>query len=194
MAEKDLTEKILESYNDVFGDIINVLLFDGKQVINENDLENESPVSMYKAAGTLHEEERDLAKVWKDVSIRLALIGAENQSDRDKDISLRVIGYDGAGYRAQLLADVKGELKAPRYPVITVVLYFGKTRWIKNRSLKEVLSIPDGLEPYVNDYKANIFEISYLTDEQLSLFRSDFKMVAEYFVKSRTTPDYRPSD
>ncbi|MDO5392952.1 MAG: transposase, partial [Eubacteriales bacterium] len=31
MAEKDVTEKILESYNDVFSDIVNVLLFQGKQ-------------------------------------------------------------------------------------------------------------------------------------------------------------------
>ena len=34
MAEKDVTEKILESYNDVFSDIVNVLLFKGKQVLS----------------------------------------------------------------------------------------------------------------------------------------------------------------
>ena len=33
MAEKDVTEKILESYNDVFADIVNVLLFGGRQVV-----------------------------------------------------------------------------------------------------------------------------------------------------------------
>ena len=33
MAEKDASEKILESYNDVFSDIVNVLLFNGKQVL-----------------------------------------------------------------------------------------------------------------------------------------------------------------
>ena len=30
MAEKDAAEKTLESYNDVFADIVNVLLFKGK--------------------------------------------------------------------------------------------------------------------------------------------------------------------
>lgn len=29
MGEKDIIEKILESYNDVFADIVNVLLFKG---------------------------------------------------------------------------------------------------------------------------------------------------------------------
>ena len=31
MAEKDVTEKLLADYNDVFADIVNVLLFDGKK-------------------------------------------------------------------------------------------------------------------------------------------------------------------
>ena len=33
VAEKDASEKILESYNDVFSDIVNVLSFNGKQVL-----------------------------------------------------------------------------------------------------------------------------------------------------------------
>ena len=35
MAEKDITEKNLEALNDVFADIVNVLLFNGEQVIYE---------------------------------------------------------------------------------------------------------------------------------------------------------------
>ncbi len=37
MAEKDITEKILADYNDVFADIVNVLLFHGEQVISPDD-------------------------------------------------------------------------------------------------------------------------------------------------------------
>lgn len=33
MGEKDITEKILADYNDVFADIVNVLLFGGKQLL-----------------------------------------------------------------------------------------------------------------------------------------------------------------
>ena len=33
MGELDITEKIPESYNDVFADIVNVLLFNGEQII-----------------------------------------------------------------------------------------------------------------------------------------------------------------
>ena len=36
MGEKDIAEKTLEAYNDVFADIVNVLLFDGKRLVQEN--------------------------------------------------------------------------------------------------------------------------------------------------------------
>lgn len=35
MGEKDITEKILEDYNDVFADIINGLLFQGECNLTE---------------------------------------------------------------------------------------------------------------------------------------------------------------
>ena len=37
MGDKDLTENTLEAYDDVFADIINVLLFNGKQLVCEED-------------------------------------------------------------------------------------------------------------------------------------------------------------
>ena len=40
MAEKDIAEKILEDYPDVFADIVNGLLFDGKTVIRPEELED----------------------------------------------------------------------------------------------------------------------------------------------------------
>jgi hypothetical protein len=53
MAEKDISEKILLSFNDVFADIVNGLLFDGKQVISAGDLEEQSPRAAYKADGKI---------------------------------------------------------------------------------------------------------------------------------------------
>ena len=138
MAEKDMTEKTLESYNDVFADIANVLLFGKERLIDENDLVAESPRSIYKADGNLHEQERDVAKYWQDGIIRIALFGFENQTEPDADLPLRLFSYDGAAYRAQMLADKgKQEGETPdRYPVVTIALYFGyKKRWSKPTTL-----------------------------------------------------------
>ena len=189
MGEKDIAEKTLESYNDVFADIVNGLLFDGEQVVKEDELEAESEHSMYKADGKLHEQERDVAKYWKNGEIRIALYGLENQTVADPDMPLRVFSYDGAAYRNQLNME-KGQ---KRYPVITLVLYFGDERWNRNKTLMECLDVPDRLKPYVNDYKINLFEICTLTDSQISCFKSDFKIVADYFAKRNKIPDYRGS-
>lgn len=191
MAGKDATEKILESYNDVFSDIVNVLLFQGKQVLTADELEEEAPRTYYKADGKLHEIERDVAKRWKNGNIRVACIGFENQTAADPDMPLRVIGYDGAEYRAQLLAE---NPVSKRYPVVTLVLYFGYDRpWNGPLSLKERMDIPEELEAYVNDYRINLFQIAYLTQEQVQSFQSDFRIVADYFVQKREKGDYVPS-
>ena len=187
MAEKDMTEKTLEAYNDVFADIVNVLLFNGRQVVKEDELTAETPRSLYKADGMLHEQERDVAKFWNNTNVRIALYGLENQTDIDVDIPLRIMSYDGAAYRDQL----NGQKK--RYPVVTLVLYFGEKRWDSPRSLLERLEIPEELKPYVSDYKVNIFEIAWLSEDQVKLFQSDFKYVADYFVQVRKNKKYVPS-
>ena len=191
MSEKDASEKILEAYNDVFSDIVNVLLFHGQPVLSPDELEDQTPRSYYKADGKLREIERDVAKRWKNGNIRVACIGFENQTAPDPDMPLRVMGYDGAEYRSQLLADNAG---GSRYPVVTLVLYFGYDKpWRGPLSLKERLDIPSVFEPYVSDYKINLFQIAYLSREQVDLFQSDFRVVADYFVQKRENGDYVPS-
>ena len=197
MGEKDIAEKMLEEYNDVFADIVNVLLFDGEALVKEDALTEASRLTQYKADDRLHEQERDVAKFWQnDGAIRICLYGLENQTDVDTDIPLRVISYDGAGYRMQLLADRAGEdgkkKKSPRFPVVTLVLYFGTRRWNRPRSLAECLKIPPRLRPYVSDYKVNVFEIAWLEPETVAKFKSDFRIVADYFVQLRTNREYRP--
>ena len=119
----------------------------------------------------------------------MACIGFENQTASDPNMPLRVMGYDGAEYRAQLLGNSEN-----LYPVVTLVLYFGHDKpWNGPLSLKERLNIPKEFEPYVNDYKINLFQIAYLTHEQVELFQSDFKVVADYFVQKRENGDYIPS-
>ena len=104
MGQKDITEKMLADYNDVFADIVNVLLFDGKQIVREDDLENTKDKSQYKADDNrIHEEERDVTKIVKTGNIRISLVGLEHQTTIDSDEPLRVIAYDGASYKSQLL-------------------------------------------------------------------------------------------
>ena len=187
MGDRDITEKHLEAHDDVFADIVNVLLFKGERRVRPEDLQDTRARSLYKSDGKLHEQERDVSKLWMKGKAVFSLIGFENQTRADRDMPLRVSGYDGADYRAQLT--VKGRF----YPVITLVLYFGMGHWKKPRSLFERIAVPDELKPFVNDYRLNVFEIAHLTDEQVGQFTSDFRIVADYFVQMRKKRDYSPS-
>ena len=187
MAEKDITEKNLEALNDVFADIVNVLLFKGEQVINEKDLEADTTKSMFKADGKIHEQERDVSKFWKNGEIRISILGIENQTAQDSDMPLRVISYDGASYKQQLLD--KNQKK--RYPVATLVLYFGtEEKWAKAKHLYDCFEVPEKLKPFVNDYKINVFNIAFLSPKTIAMFKSDFKIIAEYFRAKRLNQKY----
>ena len=191
MGQKDITEKVLEDYNDVFADIINGLLFDGVQEIKPEALENTTVHAQYKAEDDkVHELERDIAKYWKEEKVELAICGIENQSKVEKNMPFRIIGYDGATYRSQLQQERKKML-----PVVTIVLYFGTDRhWNSRKKIKELMEIPRCLDMYVNDYQMHVFEVAWLTEEQISHFRSDFKVVANFFVQKRKNKDYIPDD
>ena len=191
MGQTDITEKILEDYNDVFADIINGLIFNGEQRILPESLENTQVHSQYKAEdGKVHELERDVAKYWKDKKVELAICGIENQSSVEKNMPFRIIGYDGASYRSQLLEKRKEIL-----PVMTIVLYFGTNRhWYGKKNIKGLMKIPEELNDYINDYEMKVFEIAWLTEAEIDRFHSDFKIVANFFVQKRKNKNYIPDD
>ncbi len=116
------------------------------------------------------------------------LYGIENQTKVEKRMPARISGYEGASYRGQ--CDKKTIV-----PVITMVLYYGTDRkWTAPKNLKSLIKVPDNLDKYVNDTKANVFEIAWLTDEQIAKFTSDYKIVANFFVNKRKNKDYIPDD
>lgn len=192
MAEKDITQKLLEDHNDVFADIINTLVFDGEQVIQPEELETVTTLSTYKMAGKMHSQERDVLKAWKQGYIRIAMCGIENQTTVDVDMPLRIISYDGAGYRAQLSDETS--LEQERYPVITLVLFFGKGRWTGPKNLLGRVKVPKGMEALVSDYRINVFEIGQLSEEKIKQFTSDFQIVADFVTQMQEEKDYTPSE
>ena len=197
--EKDIAEKQLEDHNDIFADIMNVVFFKGEPVVREQELSDAGTRSVLKIDGTLHEQERDVAKFWKSGEVRVALCGFENQTKPDRDMVLRVIGYDGASYKQQVNAHISARRakKKPRpvYPALTVVLYFGEEQWTAPKSLRECfeVDIPPALDRFVQDYKIHVVEIARMTPAEAALFRSDFRIIADFLVQKRNTGEYTPS-
>ena len=205
--DKDILEKKLEDYNDVFADIINGLLPLDEKIAPE-DLQDVRTRNVYSSSGEIHEQERDTVKLWTKGGIIFCLLVLENQSTIDKAMPVRVAGYEGGDYRVQITRrddDIKAAKKAEDseevkrllntkfYPVVTIVLYYGMRCWKKPRTLFECLDIPKSFRPFVNDAKLNIIEIAWLTDEQAAKFTSDFRIVVDYFRQKRITKNYKAS-
>ena len=188
MQEKDISQKMLEQFNDVFSDIVNVLLFNGENVVDENSLLDTPTTSMLKIDGSVYSQDRDVAKYWQHSRINIALFGFENQTVPDKLMPLRVISYDGTEYGRQTKKRYRYKTK---YPVITLVLYLGyKKRWNYPLNILDIVKVDDRLKHFVNDYRINLFEIAYLDKEKINLFKSDFRILADYLYQMRVNRDY----
>ena len=179
MAEKDLNEKMLEDYNDVFADIYNTLVF-AEPYLQKDRLLSGPTASVYKAeTGEVAEQFRDVLKTYGGANLTLMSLGIENQSEEDAAMPVRVMGYDYGTYRGMI------KNKKPITPVATIVLNFGEKRWSKAKSLHELMQLPKELESYVEDYKIRVYDIAFLSDNVIEKFTSDFKIVARFFKDRR---------
>ena len=182
MSLKDL-KQMLEKHNDVFADMVNGVVFEGRQKVLANELEELSLHSPYRDGWMLDGLYRTVIKRTKDCIIRLVCIGHDSKAVSDPEFPMQMRASEVEVYRAQLLDQCK-----TKYPVITLVLYFGYDKpWSGPLSLKECYEEFDLLD---NDYVVNFYQIANLTHEQLAFFKSDFRVVADFFVQMREKGNY----
>ena len=186
MGEKDILEKKLLMFNDVFADFVNGIMFDGKDVVKEDELVDLSGWSHYKGDDSKHRfQDRDVVKLWKKENVVISLIGIENQDIPDEDMVFRVISYDGASYRTQLVEKErrKRKKKVDIFPVITFVIYYGEEEWKHETTLHKRLNLDSELKHYVSDYSINLIDLKKLSEDDINKFKKDFKLIADYMVK-----------
>ena len=199
MGEKDIAERSLMSYGDVLADIYNVLVFGGRRLVNPNDLHYAPRRNWYFNNGNLHDMERDIAMYWERTVVsedgsseerkRIALLGIENQTAYDKNMPLRIAGYDGADLRSQY--DGK-EI----YAVMTLVLNYGASNWGKCRSVADTMSsyVPKILKGKMSNTPIKVVNLCDLSDRKISMFTSDFKHVAQFIRHVSDEQHYRMTD
>ena len=125
METNDIVTKNFESYADVAADIINVLLHEGRRRVKDYEMLSAATESLYldKENG-LRNQLEDVAKYHVVNGVPKVLYLFANQTKVDKGMVLRKAGYAGGEYRRQY------EKQNPSlYPVIEIVLYWGKSRW-----------------------------------------------------------------
>ncbi|MCR5756030.1 MAG: transposase, partial [Acetatifactor sp.] len=102
MGEKDLTQKVLESFPDVFADCVNALLYESEEMASSDYLRSDSLViasteSIYRIPGKpLQNQFEDIGMYEMDGKNIVCLYMIENQTTVDRKMILRKLGYEGA--------------------------------------------------------------------------------------------------
>ena len=165
-------DTVLKNYwsgNEQFADLFNAVLFEGKQAIRPEELEDvdteESSVLEHKDYAESIRASRDNIKVSKRSTafgVELVMLGMESQEHIHYAMPMRIMGYDYGTYKKQYDSNAKkyqtakgleedeylsGMKKTDRFiPVITMVVYYGEKPWDGAVSLHEMLDIPERLQ------------------------------------------------
>lgn len=188
---KDVTQKNLEGYPDVTADILNVFIHGGMQEVQAESLYPAPTETEYAAPGSaLRSQLEDISKYeMRDGRIQVQYLLA-NQSDVDYKMILCKAGYVGAVYREQYDGKVQGD-----FPVVSLLLYWGKGHWNRNRSIRE-LCRKSNLSPKIwklaDDIRLHVFEMRNLLPETRELFRSDMRHVVDYLAEGNSFRSDRP--
>lgn len=187
MGQKDLAAKDLESKPEVFADIINAFIYDGDQVISPENLKPAPTETLYESTyEMLRNQYNDVSKyemAGQEIGIQYVL---ENESKRNSRLVLRKAGYEGAIYRSEY--DNKHV-----YPVIVLILYWGRKRWKVQSDLYHFLGedrITAPVKDYIDNIQLHVFSMAQLPKHIRQRFKSDMRIIVDYLAEGA---DYEPT-
>lgn len=183
IVEKTKTDVVLKEFwrdNAHFADLFNTVLFEGKEVLKPEDLqEMDTDVSgiieMKNYKETLNRT-RDVIKKTA-YGAEFVLVGLELQGHVHYAMPLRHMLYDGMSYlkeyreisgkstkdgmnytKDEFLSKMRKEDRL--HPVVSLTIYYGEKIWDGPYSLKDMLTeMPEEIAGVISDYKMNLLEI-----------------------------------
>ena len=162
----DATCKKLLRDKGCFADLCNYAFFQGRQVIQPEELvSRENDLSTLIGKVDKPTEIKRYRDVVRKASIHgdYVIIGVEHQSTFDEKMIFRILNYDATIYINQV------ESKQEVYPVGSFVFYTGDKEWKSPETLKETLkNIPPEMEPYINDWRLPVVELKTMDARKLT--------------------------
>ena len=167
-------DKILRGFFKVkthFADIINAMLFEGKDVIHANELllcdSDETIYFVYENRINVMERRRDIL-MHATVNGIPVYIGLEIQSTINYSMPYRLLLYDTMTYHLQYkLIDKDHREHFRPTGVMSTVLYSGDRTWHQPHSLLDRILVPEPLKGLMNTWKGNIHDIKDINVEFL---------------------------
>lgn len=195
---KDLPGKNLLNCTDVFADISNVNLFEGEELLHEEELEQMPTEVIYKDNyGMMHHHYLDTRMKAKDHRTDIAIFCVENQSGVNNIMPVRDMGYLYSNYNEQIRERQRKNEKSGTYhiteglgreekltPVISIVLYYGRERWTGPEKLSDMLSVPDTwkerLGSLIADHTVRVVHLAGQDKKTRQKYKSDFRHIVDY--------------
>ena len=193
MGDKDNTQRDFYDDNERFVDLYNGVLFHGKQIIRADELEAVDPNLVYRMDKKQTVVIPDKVKKWKGTY--LAILTLENQTEIDYGMVIRAMKTEALNYHKQLQKKriknrreknysnaaeyLSGIQKGEKFiPVIVLVLYLGvDKKWDGATTLYDMLEMEDCLQPFVTNYKLNLFD--YHEYDDYSIFKTENRELFE---------------
>lgn len=167
-------DKILRGFFKVkahFADIINAMLFEGKDVIHADELllcdSDETIYFVYENRINVMERRRDIL-MHATVNGIPVYIGLEIQSTINYSMPYRLLLYDTMTYHLQYkMIDRDHREHFRPTGVMSTVLYSGDRTWHQPHSLLDRILVPEPLKGLMNTWKGNIRDIKEINVELL---------------------------
>ena len=198
MGEKDIRLKMYLSDEDRYADLWNGSMFQGKEVVKPQELEEISPVLDVAEKTEVEEMLRDVVMKQSLTGQKFALWTVENQEHVDYGMPVRIMRQEAMAYGEQIRQkkkeNAKKELKPGGeflygikkedkiYPVSTLVVYWGKKEWDGPKSLHDMLDWgEDGEEvkKLVPEYPIHFLDLSKI--EHPEYFKTELRPFFELY-------------
>lgn len=213
MGKIDTEAKAYFSNSERFSDIFHFWVFDGKDIIQPDDLHEMDTTSIaipFKGKSRKHVQKyRDILKLYAakhDEEAIYLILGLETEAKIHYAMPVRAMLYDAMQYSQQVQNITeqrrKDKILVSRHeylsglgkndrllPVITLVLNISGKEWDGCQSIHELLSVKKKqILRFVPDYKLNLLSPDLLAEEDFDKFRTSLG-AAMQFIKHQNDED-----
>lgn len=184
-----------------YADLFNGTLFNGKQVIRPEELDEiDSETSIIVTDKDNIEKDvqkyRDITMIWKQ-GVKLCVLACENQNKIHYAMPVRMMLYDSLNYTDQIRQIWKNKspdtkvteeeflsrfLKEEKiYPIISIIFYYGTKKWDASTDLyglfheETFFESREVLNKYISNYTLNLIDATDIGES--SRFQSDLQLI-----------------
>ena len=199
--EKDTVWKSYLSDDGRFADLVNGILFSGRQIVKEDDIEDlDTQTGYVKHPGEKGKKNTKIRDTARKVRFEnnYAHIGIECEEYVDYSMPLRDMNYHAGDYEKQAakirrrvkqeIRNLHGGERMYRFkkdsrvsPSVSLMLYCGKDEWDGPETLHDMINfagMPEEIRMWTQDYRMHVLEVRKMKDT--GMFRTDVRQVLDF--------------